>query len=95
LRTPEDLFGRAGFGDPATVKKENAVGHVTRELHLVSDHNHGHTFLGQALHHGKDITDQLRRPRNSGLEAAFVPYGQKSFKIWLIEGKRRDGAANV
>jgi hypothetical protein len=43
----------------------------------------------------QDITGQLRRPRNNDLEAAFVPYGQKSFKIWLIEGRRRDGAANV
>src|SRR6266436_7496758 len=44
-RVVEHLLGRALFDDDAVVHKDDAVGDIAGEAHLVGDDDHGHASL--------------------------------------------------
>ncbi len=47
LRIGEDLFRWPLLGNQPLVKEDNSVGDLASEAHFVSDHDHGHAFVGQ------------------------------------------------
>ena len=63
----KDLRRGALLDNHAAVHENNAVGNVARELHLMRDHDHGHTALGKVAHNSKDVAYQLGVQRTRGL----------------------------
>ena len=53
------LVGRTLFDDNAAVHKDDAVGHVAGEAHLVRDHDHRHAAARKLLHDTQDIAHEL------------------------------------
>ena len=63
LRAGEKFRRRRGFEDFATVDKHHPIGNFAGKLHLVSDHHHGDTAVGQGFHHLQHFADHLRIQR--------------------------------
>ncbi len=52
----EDLLGRALLDQFALIEHHHTVGHLAGKTHFVGDHDHGHAFFGQFLHHLQHFT---------------------------------------
>ena len=63
----DDLAGRALLHDDAAVHKDEVVGHVASETHLVSDDDHGHVLGRQIADDLQHLAGQLRIQRARGL----------------------------
>src|SRR5690349_15975664 len=56
----EEIVLGGVLDDFAPVHEDDAVRDLARESHLVSDHHHGHAFLGERDHDVEHLVDHLR-----------------------------------
>src|SRR5260370_16086577 len=56
----EEIRFRSIFDNLTLVHKDDAVSNLLSKTHLVGDHHHGHSFLGEIDHHVEDLIDHLR-----------------------------------
>ena len=67
----KELVGRALLGDDALVHKDDLVGDVAREGHLVGDDDHGHAVGREVAHDVEDLSLELQgRARRSARRRA-------------------------
>ncbi|WP_317454157.1 hypothetical protein [Streptomyces sp. TRM68416] len=63
----EDVGGLALFQDGSVGHDDEVVGDVSRELHLVRHHDHGHAVVGEFPHHVQHLQAQFGVERGGGL----------------------------
>lgn len=63
----EDSFRTALLHDVAVFEKDDMVGGVAGETHLMGDHKHGRSGVGQGFDHGKHLVHHFRIQGGCGL----------------------------
>src|SRR5262245_58958435 len=66
-RLAEEVVLLRVLDDLAAVHEDHAVCYLLREAHLVRDHHHGHSLLGELNHHVQDLIDHLGVERRGRL----------------------------
>ena len=67
LGAVKELVGCTGFHNLAVGHKHDAVGHAAGKVHLVRNHDHRHTLLGQTDHDLEHLVDHLGVEGTCGL----------------------------
>src|SRR5689334_1960906 len=107
LRGAEDLGRRPLLDYDAAVHEDDAVGHLTREAHLVRYDDHRHAGVGQATNDRQHLADQLgverggrlveqHEPRSDGKgsrdrHALLLTTGQTVWQVMRVVGQTNAG----